>query len=58
MDRKCNNCQKDLTTAPISKYNENKDLLICPNCWDNERYKDYEISKEIECIVIFDYEGK
>ncbi len=50
---KCNNCQKDLIIT--CKYNPGKDLLICPNCWDNEKYKDYEISKEYEAIVIFDY---
>lgn len=54
----CNNCQKDLSSSklivePLNKgefkltnYQEEKDLLICAQCWgeNQPKYKDYEVS--------------
>ena len=49
MNKKCNNCQKDLNRARISKYNEDKDLLICVQCYwlEVEKYKGYEVSHNV-----------
>ena len=51
----CNNCHKNLNWKP-TKYNPDKDIIICPNCWD-KKYESYEVEKDWEGLVIRDYKG-
>ena len=69
MEKKCNNCKRDLNSSRLENYKEERDLLICVQCWgqEQEKYKDYsvghfclfrrsgEIDGSSEAIVVWDW---